>query len=202
MSLASTTNTYISDLINAGADAMNNLYYLEFEGSSFSSDEPLKIGLKVRNKDFTPPTFSQAGPNTASFMTTSVDWPIAGFSGDKKLSLTFRLDENYRLYEFLLKQKSVTGNVNLAFANNDVPDSAHGGFKITVYAFDRSLAENVEDIADPTEEECYRKMYSFEYCWIQNITGLDYSYNNQTALNLKVDVGFFTFEDPMNLLFS
>lgn len=202
MSLASTTNTYVTDLISVGADAMNNLYYLEFEGSLFSSDEQLKIGLKVRNKDFTPPTFAQSTKNTVNFMTTSLDWPSPVITGDKKLSLTFRLDENYKLYEFFLNQKSVTGNANLAFATNGVPDSANGGFKITVYAFDRSLSDKIEGIADPTASECYRKLYSFDYCWVQNISGLDYSYNNNGALTLKVDILFFTFEDPMNLLLS
>ena len=202
MSLASATNTYLSDLINVGADAMNNLYYLEFSGTLLNADEELKLGMKVRNKDFTPPTFTQVGPNTVNFMTTSLDWPLAAISGDKKLSLTFRLDEHYAIYEYLLKQKSVTGNANLAFANNEVPDSENGGFKIDVYAFDRSLASETEDIANPESIECYRKMYTFEYCWVMDISGLDYSYNNQAALTVKVDIGFFQFDDPMNLLFK
>ena len=45
-------------------------------------------------------------------------------------------------------------------------------------------------------------MYTFEYCWVMDISGLDYSYNNQAALTVKVDIGFFQFDDPMNLLFK
>lgn len=203
MSLGSGSNTYLSELISVGADAMTNLYKVEFSGGLLDGEySDLPVALKVRNKDFTPPTFSQDQKNTVHYMTTSVDLPKSVVSGTKELTFKFRLDSNYRVYSFLLKQQSATGMANLGFATNGVPDSVDGGFKVAVYAFDRSLSNDIEALADPTEDDCYRKMYEFRHCWIKKLSGLDYSYDNSNPEVLTVTVGFFDFDDPMNLLIS
>jgi len=203
MSLGSSSNTYLNELISVGSDAMTNLYKVEFSGGLLDTEySDLPVALKVRNKDFHPPVFSQDQKNTVSYMTVSVDFPKAVISGTKELTFNFRLDENYRVYQYLLKQQSVTAMGNLGFVTNGVPDSADGGFKISVYAFDRSLSNNEEQIGDPTNDECYRKMYEFNHCWIKKITGLKYSYNTTDAETLTVTVGFFDFDDPSNLLFK
>lgn len=201
MSLGSTTNTFLADLIKAGADAMSNLYYVEFSGTFLDSNEEVKVGLKVRNKDFTTPVFSQSQKNSVHYMTANLDWPMAVVSGDKSLSLNIRLDEDYKIYEFLLRQQAVTSIPNLAFATNHVPDSNNGGFRIDVYAFDRSKSEDPEAPSDPFADPTgYTKLYSFEYCWIKQISGLNYSYDSPTALTLTAEIGFFQYDDPMNLL--
>lgn len=200
MSLGSNTNTYISDLINAGADAMTNLYYLEFSGSLLDNDENLKIGLKVRTKDFNPPEFSQDQKNTVNYISTTLDWPLSVVSGDKSFSLNIRLDKDYRVYQYLLRQKAVTSNTNLGFASGNVPDSNHGGFKVDVYSFDASKNGDTESAFDPEDTKSYRKLYTFEYCWIKKIHPLQFAYDNPKAMEVKADIGFFKFDDPMNLL--
>jgi len=201
MSLGSNSQSFISDLIQVGADAMTNLYFIEFSGSLMNHDENLKIGLRVRSKDFTPPTFTySASKNTVHYMTTSVDLPLSVVSGDKSLTFNFRVDSNYRLYEFLLRQQAMTSNANLGFANTDVHDSSNGGFKVDVYAFDRSKSSDIEAYCDPSDTEAYTKLYSFDYCWIKSISGLNFSYDNTEPESVTVNVGFFTYDDPMNLL--
>ena len=103
MNLATKSSEYINDLINAGADAMQNLYYLEFSGNNI---DPIKDNLKVRVSGFKPITASQ-GKHTVNYLTVSMDMPTAGFTLDKTASFTFRLDNNYKLYEYLLAQQSV-----------------------------------------------------------------------------------------------
>lgn len=188
------TNQYISSLIKAGADAMKNLYYLEFQGGII---EDITQALKVRVQDFKPPTGTQ-GVHTVNYLTVSVDMPNTEISMDKTLSFTFRLDENYTLYRYLLAQQSTTMNGNLGYAINRVPDNvdSNNGFTIRAYVYDRTLGDDIDD------EENYRNMYTFRYCWISNISGLQYSYDSSNALTLSVTVKFMDFDDPANTLFS
>ncbi len=200
MSLASNTNTHLQDLIGVGSDAMSNLYYLEFSGSFLDGDTDLKVGMRVRTKDFAPPTFSQNQKNTVHYMTVSEDLPVPAVSGEKSLSLNIRLDENYEVYSFLLRQQAVTSIANLGYAGTDVPDSENGGFRIDVYAFDRGANSDLEATSNPDDLSGYKKLYNFEYCWVKSISGLNYTYDSPSPITLTVNIGFFAYDDPMNLL--
>lgn len=192
MALGSNSGTYINSLIKAGSDVMHNLYFLKFSGCLI---EDISTALTVRVQDFTPPVFTM-GNDEKHYLTTSVSLPSASISGDKSLSFTFRLDSNYQVYEYLLKQQSSTLTGNIGWAINRVPKDveAEGGLIITAYAFDRSLGDN------PDEEENYSKLYTFKYCYITGLSGLAYSYDNVSPLTIKADIKFLDYEDPMNLL--
>ena len=58
MSLTGTTNDYVQSLISVGADAMTNLFYLEFVGGKMGSEYSSQH-LKVRSGNFKAPTFTQ-----------------------------------------------------------------------------------------------------------------------------------------------
>lgn len=182
------TSQYISDLIGTGADAMKNLYYLEFSGNLLTD---ISESLKVRVQDFKPPTATQ-GTQTINFMTVSMDVPSASITIDKTLSFTFRLDENYKLYKYLLQQQSTTMNGNQGFATNRVPENNDNsnGLTIRAYVYDRMMGEDIDN------ESNYRKMYEFRYCWITSISGLQYSYDNANAETLSVTVKFLDFDCP------
>ena len=188
------TNQYITSLIETGADAMKNLYYLEFQGGIL---EDISQSLKVRVSDFKPPTASQS-THSVQFMTVSMDLPSADISIDKSLSFSFRLDDNYNIYKYLLAQQATTLNGNKGFATNQVPDNSDSGngFTIKAYIFDRTLGNDMDD------EACYRNMYTFRYCWISGISGLQYSYDSNNPITLSVSVKFLDFDDPMNTLLS
>ena len=188
------TSQYITSLINAGSDAMKNLYYLEFKSGVL---ENASQSLKVRTQDFKPPTASQ-GVHTVNFMTVGVDMPTAEINLDKTLSFSFRLDENYNLYKFLLAQQSTTFNGNLGYAINRVPDDSDQtyGFTIKAYIYDRTLGDSIDD------ESNYRNMYTFRYCWIPSISGLQYSYDSANVLTLSATVKFWDMDDLMNTLLS
>lgn len=192
-----TSNNVISSLINVGADNTSNLFYLEFIDDYTSNDTDLANSIKVRVSNFTPPTFSQQ-TYTTNFMTVDETFPAAFVNGTKQLTFSFRLDKNYNLYKYLLSQQAKTTVTNLGFATNVIPDPADSGLTIKVYGFNHPVTD--ESDLDPSNLDAFTLMYTFRYCWIQSISGLNYSYSGSNPITLSVTVGFMDFDDPQNLL--
>ena len=190
MSIGSNSSQYISPLIEAGSDVMKNLYYLDFSGKYI---DDYSQNLKVRVSNFTPPVPTQ-GKQTFNYISTSVDMPTPSFTMDKTLKFTFRLDENYALYKALLKQQSTTMNAGTGWATNQVPSESDGGITVKAYIFDRSLGN------DPDDEENYRPMYIYRYCYITDITGLTYSYEGPNPMTVSTNMKFLDFEDATDTL--
>ena len=190
MSIGSNSSQYISALIEAGSDVMKNLYYLDFSGKYI---DDYSQNLKVRVSNFTPPVPTQ-GKQTFNYISTSVDMPTPSFTMDKTLKFTFRLDENYALYKALLKQQSTTMNAGTGWATNQVPSESDGGITFKAYIFDRSLGN------DPDDEENYRPMYIYRYCYITDITGLTYSYEGPNPMTVSTNMKFLDFEDATDTL--
>ena len=190
MSIGSNSSQYISALIEAGSDVMKNLYYLDFSGKYI---DDYSQNLKVRVSNFTPPVPIQ-GKQTFNYISTSVDMPTPSFTMDKTLKFTFRLDENYALYKALLKQQSTTMNAGTGWATNQVPSESDGGITVKAYIFDRSLGN------DPDDEENYRPMYIYRYCYITDITGLTYSYEGPNPMTVSTTMKFLDFEDATDTL--
>ena len=190
MSIGSNSSQYISALIEAGSDMMKNLYYLDFSGKHI---DEYSQSLKVRVSNFTPPVPTQ-GKQTFNYISTSVDMPTPSFTMDKTLKFTFRLDENYQLYKYLLYQQSTTMNAGTGWATNQIPSESDGGMTIKAYVFDRSLGN------DPDNEEYYRPMYIYRYCYITDITGLSYSYEGANPMTVSVTIKFLDFEDATDTL--
>ena len=190
MSIGSNSSQYISALIEAGSDVMKNLYYLDFSGKYI---DDYSQNLKVRVSNFTPPVPTQ-GKQTFNYISTSVDMPTPSFTMDKTLKFTFRLDENYALYKALLKQQSTTMNAGTGWATNQVPSESDGGITVKAYIFDRSLGN------DPDDDENYRPMYIYRYCYITDITGLTYSYEGPNPMTVSTNMKFIDFEDATDTL--
>ena len=190
MSIGSNSSQYISALIEAGSDVMKNLYYLDFSGKYI---DDYSQNLKVRVSNITPPVPTQ-GKQTFNYISTSVDMPTPSFTMDKTLKFTFRLDENYALYKALLKQQSTTMNAGTGWATNQVPSESDGGITVKAYIFDRSLGN------DPDDDENYRPMYIYRYCYITDITGLTYSYEGPNPMTVSTNMKFLDFEDATDTL--
>lgn len=189
----STDNTYLTNLIASGSDAMTNLYLMEMSGGAF--DDIMTTSFKVRNQDFTPPAFTQA-KDTKNYLTVSVDVPGAGITGEKSFSLNIRLDSEYQVYAALLKQQSYTMTGNDGWAINEVPNSNDTGSGFTV----RVRAYKKDGVHTPDDEEAYYPLYVFKHCWIKGIDPISYTYSSNTPLAVKVNIAFMDFEDPMKLL--
>ena len=190
MNIGSNSSQYISALIQAGSDAMENLYYLDISGRLL---DEYSQNFKVRVSQFTPPVPTQ-DKNSFSYLTTSVNMPKPSFTMDKTLKFTFRVDENYDLYKHLLKQQSTTMNAGTGWATNQVPSESNGGITVKAYIFDRSLGN------DPDNEDYYRPIYIYRYCYITDISGLSYSYENSNPMTLSVTMKFLDFDDATDTL--
>ena len=190
MSIGSNSSQYISELIKTGSDAMKNLYYLDFSGKHINN---YSQSLKVRVSNFTPPVPTQ-GKHTFNYISTSVDMPTPSFTMDKTLKFTFRLDEGYELYKCLLNQQSTTMNAGTGWATNQVPSESSGGITVKAYVFDRFLGN------DPDNEDNYRPMYIYRYCYITDITGLNYSYDNANPMTISATMKFLDFDDATDTL--
>lgn len=188
-------NTYLASLINTGSDAMKNLYLVEFSGGIFTDE--IVTALRVRNQDFTPPSFSQA-KDTKEYLSVSLDVPGAGITGDKTFSLNIRLDSNYKVYAALLKQQSYTMSGNDGWVTNEVPDSnaTNAGFTVTVKAYKKTEGYSADD------EESYKPLYVFRHCWIKGLDPISYTYSSNSPLAIKANFAFMDYDDPKKLLFE
>ncbi len=203
-------SNYISSLVSAGADAMKNLYYIEFVGGGSISNyiDAHNNSLTIRSNDFTPPTVKQSVSNNISYLTTSLSVPTSNIDIDRSFSISFRLDTNYSLYNALKMIQSLTSKPTLGFASTATPHELGADLIINVYSMsnvvvaDSSLTMDSNHNAYFGEDSDRKLLYSFKQCWIDKVT-LDgaYSYGSSTTKTVTANFHFAEFETPMTTLF-
>ncbi len=170
MALGDNTN-YLSDLINLGADAQSNLYELTFTGGEFSG----YTALTIRNAGITLPERKQ-GTHDVKYLTTSVTLPAASYEETKTATITFRLDQNYDVYNKLLNQQKKVYAPSLSYAN---PSATNATFDINVAA--------ITDISAKTKID----MYKLENCYIKKVKlDTNFSYDNATPMTVSMDIWY------------
>lgn len=182
MSLSSATNEYLSQLIDVGADAMSNLFKVEFSGGVFDTNPNQ---WTVRLNEFTPPDFKQVVDNNVNYLTTGLTLPKAAISGTKAFTVKFRLDENYNLYRQLLIQQTTAANMNLNLIYDNLNNN-DATFITKVYRVNGAIQESVDDIN-------WELLYTYKYCFIKKISGLTYSYDNNGVESISAEIGFWDF---------
>lgn len=187
----------LSALINAGADAMTNLYYVQFTGGVFDT---LQSAATVRASKITLPTFTQ-GTSERGFMTVKVNMPSPSYTGEKQFSVTFRVDSNYKLYNELLKQQSKVYAPSLGYAANEI--SSEDFFTTKVFVPNKGVNSSLSGLESPedntflgSDNDNYTEAYVFNNCWITSISGLSFSYEDSGVQNVDVTIKFLSFEDP------
>ena len=170
MALGDNTN-YLSDLINLGADAQSNLYELTFTGGEFSG----YTALTIRNAGITLPERKQ-GTHDVKYLTTSVTLPAASYEETKTATITFRLDQNYDVYQKLLNQQKKVYAPSLSYAN---PSVANATFDINVAA--------ITNISTKTKID----MYKLENCYIKKVKlDTNFSYDSATPMTVSMDIWY------------
>jgi len=219
------STTYVQALIDAGADAQTNLFYLQFLSNTEHGfiDSELSTMYTVRATQLTLPTFTHTSKEN-SFFTTSMKVPVAEITGDKQFSITFRIDSNYRLYQELLKQQAVTSIPNLAYAATELSEEHEAivengevknlGFKVRIYAlnhgvnntkYETPLEGSGSFMPGPSGSSSvsgYQLLYEFRYCWIEKLSPLKFDFNTADKQTIQCDINFMDFSDPQNLLFT
>lgn len=212
------SSTYVQALIDSGADAQQNLYYIQFLSNTSKGyiDSDLSTALTVRASQLTLPTFSHSVKSN-TFMTTSMDVPVAEITGEKQLSISFRVDANYKVYSYLLQQQAVTSVPNLGYAATVLSEEKEAldengrdsnlGFKIRIYGLDNGVTRSVYE--EPITQgggfvpgSGYTMLYEFRYCWIESLTPLKFNFDTADKQTATAAINFMDYSDPQNLLLT
>lgn len=190
----SNTNNFLSSLVQAGADAMTNLFYVVV-GANNLTDETIKTSLTVRTSQITLPTATH-NTSAKSFLTVSVDVPKAEIQIDKKVEITFRLDENYDVYQTLLDLQKDTSVLNNGYATN--ADASNGLF-IKLYSYVKPFEESSAASFAIEEDQNYYLAYWFKDCWVSQVTVDGYDFDSTQDKTVKAIFYFYDYEDPQSL---
>lgn len=209
------TSYYVSSLLSAGADAMKNMYYIEFGGSSSVLESALGSqynALTIRSTDFTPPTVSQT-TKSISYLTTSIDVPTAGMNLDRSFSISFRLDANYNVYKTLKFFQELTSKPTLGFAGTALPSEIDQELTVTVYSLSNVIVSDSQLVMDSNRDAYFNNdalngnnkklLYSFHQCWVDKVS-IDgtYSYGSANQMTVTASFQFGEMKTPTTTLQS
>jgi len=183
----------INSLIGAGADAMSNMYEVEFyppAGFAYSSETQ----MKVRVKGFSPPAPEQLTYDV-NWKSVSIKQGATKITLDRSLSFEFRLDANYGIYKDLLSWQAMTMDAAAGYAAND----GYKRGKIIV----RALSTPIQDASYQGGTEDFNwsfqqnfSIWYFEDVWITGITPPTYSTDDASALTVTAKFAYGNYKDP------
>lgn len=162
-------SSHIATLIDAGADAMTNMFEVGFSFKNATTAQLDK--MKIRVKGFTPPAPSQSTYDV-HWKTVSIKKASTKIELDRTLEFEIRIDAYYQVYKELLKWHAQTMDATTGYAAND----AKTGGIITVKAL-TSPIENVNSAgnAELTTGVAPAVMtWQFTDVWISSITSPTY----------------------------
>ena len=185
----------LTSLYNSGADSYKNLFLVEFSLTSSNYNDAAHKSfldsLSVRCSDFNPPEYEQS-EYTVKFMNVSIPKPAPKISVTRNFKLTFRLDENYDIYKYLLELQKETFD----YANNvtkvDINSLDTNGKLLTVKVY--SMSGDMVDINSGTEELNTNLLFKYSKCWIDNITLSDYSHSSTDPMTVTVSVNYINMD--------
>lgn len=188
-----TNNPFLTQLIQDSADAQSNLYKATFRFSSTGSlgikDEEVKKiisdeSLVVRLTKFNSP--ARAIQTVAlPFQNISLNIPVVSSTLENKLSLSFRVDDNYNLYQLL--QKCIPLKSTGEWSSDRYTVDTFKKFQWASIKVDAFSGGNT-DYLNKTEGAIY---WRFLNCRLLTIPSLGYSYNSPSQLEVSCD---FTYE--------
>ena len=190
-------NTYVTELLGAGADAMTNMYEVVFTlPSVLKSYEDAAGKLRIRADAFTPPNDEQQSYEV-HWKTVSVTRPAAKINLDRSFQISFRLDANYDIYKALVAWKKLTSSGALGYASQDLNGKTGSIF---VKAFS-DAANKITDTASISGDPAYSGdtiKWSYKDVWIPSISNPDFSNESSEPAKITVTFRFGTFEDQSN----
>jgi hypothetical protein len=191
-------NTYISELVGAGADAMTNMYEVNFtlpESSALGIDAGSTQSLRIRTDGFTPPADSQA-TYAVHWKTVSVDRPSTKIVMDRQFAITFRVDAEWDLYKLLLKWKGITSVGSVGFASQLLTEAlgtvAVKALGVPIGRPDQ-VAAAIDDV--PTIADDSRLLWEYHNVWIETITNPDFSTESTEPAKVTATFRFGDFRD-------
>ena len=183
----------LTELYNSGADAYKNLYLVKFSltNSSYNDDTHKKFldSLSVRCSDFKPPEYEQK-EYTVNFMNVSIPKPAPKINVNRNFNLTFRLDENYDVYKYLLEIQKETFDYanNVTKTNINALDTSGKLLTIEVSA----IKDDMVKVNSGTETCSTELLFKYSKCWIENITLSEYNHNGTDPMTVSVSINYIT----------
>lgn len=195
------SSSWLTTLINTGADAMTNLFYVDFKSAAGLEDE-YKPMFTMRVDDISGLPNPKHKSETKRFMTVDVDVPVCDFDIDKKLTLKFRLDVNYKVYEKLLKLQSGTFIPSKGLATTVIDALSKTPSGENLFNIDVKVAQNLPTYETAVKDDSdydgqFKTLYSFNYCWISKISGVEsFSYDNSSAMTVTAEIYYYNWRGP------
>lgn len=194
--MARLADTHIATLLSAGADAMSNMYEVEFipPAGVYSDMGP---ALKIRTKAFTPPAPKQKDYDV-HWKTVSAKRPATKIELDRTLEFEIRIDSYYNVYKCLLEWQAYTSIASAGYAANGF--AAGGTGKIIVRALDTPItgvgsAGALTDVPSNTDIK-----WVFEDVWLPELTPPSYNTEDAEALMTTAKCVYGNYEDPQSVV--
>lgn len=145
--------SYIDDLITVQNDAFDNLYDIAVTFPKQLQASISDIHLRLRSQDVTIPEPKVDGYKIP-YKTVEIEKPKPKIIMDRKLSIPFRVDANYALYEVLKEWQELTFTDD----GNYTPLNAgrYGKIIISTYASAEGLSDGRSNRA---------KKWTFDFVW-------------------------------------
>lgn len=179
-------NSHISNLISAGADAMTNMFEVEFYPPGGDGSK-----LKIRTKGFTPPAPTQKSYDV-HWKTVSLKKPATKIELDRTLEFEIRIDSEYLVYSTLLEWLSSTSMGAAGFAANAPTDLG----KIVV----KVLKAPIESVDSPgvigDTPTANALVWTFEDVWVESITPSAYDAEDANAVSVTAKFNYGKYSDP------
>ena len=149
--------SYLEDLITVQNDAFDNLYDIAITLPSQLSASISDIHLRLRSGDITIPE-PTVEEYPIAYKTVTINKPKPKITLERKLSIPFRVDANYDLYELLKEWQKLTFDSN----GNYKPLNAGRYGKIVISAY--QSAEGIDTGLNTAAK------WTFDNVWFRGFT--------------------------------
>lgn len=183
-------NVFLSQLIQSGPDAQSNLYRAKFTliGDALKSEQNTideKIYLPVRLTKYSSPARS-IQTVSLPYQNISIQIPVASSTLENKLSLTFRLDAGYKLYELLKTSLPLNSWGESGSTTQSITDKYENRtWKIEVNAYSGSGGSESNMYKDTSEVGIIN--WTYLNCKLLNLPSLGYGYSGTSSMEVSCD---------------
>lgn len=174
----SSSNNYYSTLFSNSNDAMSAMFKVYFLNGYFEGDDKT-----VRCTGFQIANLKQM-EYTKRYITAYVDAPAPKIDGEKKFNITFRLDENYDIYQDLLDWRNVLVKPSRSAVDVDLKGNESKFCDIKVFRIGNNGGE--EGIA------------TYGKCWCTDVALGGYTYGTSKPQTVTATIYYKTVNDWSN----
>jgi hypothetical protein len=189
MATLDSTNHTI-ELVNAGADAMSNMYEIYITTPGGAAQTPLRL----RTKSFSPTVLNQ-GTYEVKYKTATLNRPSTSIEGERTFDIGFRLDSNYAVYKGLRDWQYTLFNPNTGYTATQLNIASLGTIEVWTLKNDIYSAEQATGI---TKQMTGASVAYWKYhdVWIQKMTEPEFNTDSSDPQEITATFYFSYVENP------